>query len=549
MIVLKFGGSSVADAACMRQVAGLVKAALPKAPLVVLSAMGKTTNGLFDAAKAAEAGDLTLAMERQRTLMASHRQAATDLFDGSVPEVLDEALTDLFGELELLLRGVALLRELSPRSMDAIASLGERLSQHRLPDCRRLLRCSRPGHPHAVNRRPPHRLPLRHLRIHPALRHPLHPDYGPASARAQPNAACRAMNLTAPARSPLLGVERHRIKVIVAFALVYVFWGSTYLAIRITSAEGIPPLVMCAMRFLIAGPVMLLACSLFGRNIRITLHEAFRLAAIGVLLLVGGNGTLAWAEQYVPTGFAALIIAVTPIWFLVLETFVFGGDRISRRGIIGLVMGIIGIVILVWPRITHRESLGAMQLLGALSLLFSSLSWAVGSVLSRQWHMKVDPLVATGWQMLFASLVAFRPCPRHRTSPPRLVQPARSHGRALSCCVRLLGRIHRLRLAAQARAHAQGRHVRLREPHCRRDFRCDRAARTRRSFHARRNRRDHRCSRAGHHRQDSIPPEKKIMRPKAHPNSNPKSSNVKCSGGFQPAGRNNRSPARQCRES
>jgi len=128
MIVLKFGGSSVADAACMRQVAQLVKAALPKAPLVVLSAMGKTTNGLFEAAKAAEAGDLAGAMERQRALMAAHRKAAQDLFDDAVPEALDVALTDLFGELELLLRGVALLRELSPRSMDAIASLGERLS-------------------------------------------------------------------------------------------------------------------------------------------------------------------------------------------------------------------------------------------------------------------------------------------------------------------------------------------------------------------------------------------------------------------------------------
>lgn len=128
MIVLKFGGSSVADAACMRQVAGLVAAALPKAPLVVLSAMGKTTNGLFAAAKAAEAGDLAGAMERQRALMAAHRQTATELFAGAVPETLDVALTDLFGELELLLRGVALLRELSPRSMDAIASLGERLS-------------------------------------------------------------------------------------------------------------------------------------------------------------------------------------------------------------------------------------------------------------------------------------------------------------------------------------------------------------------------------------------------------------------------------------
>lgn len=128
MIVLKFGGSSVADAACMRQVAGLVKAALPQAPLVVLSAMGKTTNGLFDAAKAAEAGDLGGAMERQRKLMTHHRKAAEDLFAGAVPEALDADLTELFGELELLLRGVAMLRELSPRSMDAIASIGERLS-------------------------------------------------------------------------------------------------------------------------------------------------------------------------------------------------------------------------------------------------------------------------------------------------------------------------------------------------------------------------------------------------------------------------------------
>lgn len=128
MIVLKFGGSSVADATCMRQAAALVKAALPRSPLVVLSAMGKSTNGLFDAAKAAEAGDLTGALERQQSLMAFHRTAAAELFGGAVPEDLDAALTDLFGELEMLLRGVAMLRELSPRSMDAIASLGERLS-------------------------------------------------------------------------------------------------------------------------------------------------------------------------------------------------------------------------------------------------------------------------------------------------------------------------------------------------------------------------------------------------------------------------------------
>jgi len=158
------------------------------------------------------------------------------------------------------------------------------------------------------------------------------------------------------------------------------------------------------MRFLIAGPLMLAACGLFGRSIRISPQEALRLAAIGGLLLVGGNGGLAWAEQYVPTGFAALIIAVTPIWFLVLETFAFRGDRMSRRGLIGLAMGIVGIAILVWPKITHRDALGAMQLVGSISLLFSSMSWAIGSVFSRKWQMKVDPIVATSWEMIFAGL-------------------------------------------------------------------------------------------------------------------------------------------------
>ena len=132
---------------------------------------------------------------------------------------------------------------------------------------------------------------------------------------------------------------------IVAFALVYIFWGSTYLAIGITDDEHLPPAVMCAMRFLIAGPLMLAACAAMGRTVRIPANEALRLAIIGCLLLVGGNGGLAWAEQWVPSGYAALIVAVTPIWFLVLEIFVFRGDRLSRRGLLGLALGITGIAL------------------------------------------------------------------------------------------------------------------------------------------------------------------------------------------------------------
>ena len=198
--------------------------------------------------------------------------------------------------------------------------------------------------------------------------------------------------------------RHHRVQVIVAFALVYVFWGSTYLAIGITDDEHLPPSVMCAMRFLIAGPLMLAACAVMGRTIRVTANEAARLALIGCLLLVGGNGGLAWAEQWVPTGYAALIVAVTPIWFLVLEIFVFRGDRLSRRGLLGLALGITGIAVLFWPKFEHRGTLGIMQLLASTTLLFSSMSWAIGSVLSRKWQMKVDPFTATGWEMTFAAM-------------------------------------------------------------------------------------------------------------------------------------------------
>ncbi len=121
-IVLKFGGSSVADAACMRRVAALVQAALPEGPLVVLSAMGKTTDRLFEAARHAERGALDDALGSLARVHEHHTTAASDL--GIEASFLEPA----FQDLKLLLRGVALLRELSPRTLDAIASFGELLS-------------------------------------------------------------------------------------------------------------------------------------------------------------------------------------------------------------------------------------------------------------------------------------------------------------------------------------------------------------------------------------------------------------------------------------
>jgi aspartate kinase len=132
MIVMKFGGSSVADAACMREVAALVAGQLPGAPLVVLSATARTTDTLIEAARCAERGELEEALDRHRSLMARHRGIAADLFPEGLPEALDFALAELDAELDLRLRGVAMLGELSLRSLDAIASVGERLSSRLL---------------------------------------------------------------------------------------------------------------------------------------------------------------------------------------------------------------------------------------------------------------------------------------------------------------------------------------------------------------------------------------------------------------------------------
>lgn len=128
MLVMKFGGSSVATAEKMTHVAALARKAREKGALVVLSAMGKTTDALFASARTAQNGDLKGALAAKQAIFQEHHKQAELLFDGNTPPILEDALAEMGAELELLLRGVALLRELSPRSMDAIASLGERLS-------------------------------------------------------------------------------------------------------------------------------------------------------------------------------------------------------------------------------------------------------------------------------------------------------------------------------------------------------------------------------------------------------------------------------------
>src|ERR1700746_4092790 len=168
-----------------------------------------------------------------------------------------------------------------------------------------------------------------------------------------------------------------RFAVILAFGLVYLFWGSTYLAIDF-AIQTIPPALMCGVRFSIAGVIMLAVCAATGRKILYSPRQIALSAVVGLLLLMGGNLTLSYAELAVSSGLAALIVAITPLWFLVLDSLLLGDHHISRRGKAGLGLGMVGLFVLVWPQL-QAGTLGRRELWASISLILGSFSWALGS--------------------------------------------------------------------------------------------------------------------------------------------------------------------------
>jgi drug/metabolite transporter (DMT)-like permease len=124
------------------------------------------------------------------------------------------------------------------------------------------------------------------------------------------------------------------------------------------------------------------------------------------LLLMGGNLTLSYAELTVSSGLAALIIAITPLWFLVLDSLLLGDHHISGRGKTGLALGIVGLFVLVWPQL-QAGSMGHREFWASISLIFGSFTWALGSVLSKRWQSGMDVFSATGWQVVAAGVGNF----------------------------------------------------------------------------------------------------------------------------------------------
>ena len=188
------------------------------------------------------------------------------------------------------------------------------------------------------------------------------------------------------------------LNVWLALGTVYVVWGSTYLAIAI-AVETLPPFLYSGVRFTLAG-LLLAAWLAFRRvDLRVTRKELGGAAAVGMLMLAGGNGLVSIAERTVPSGVAALIVASIPLW-IVLYRMV-AGERVRRDLIAGVLLGLVGVAILVVPGGLN----GTIDPFGALLLFGATLSWALGTFLSPRLSTPRNALVSTAYQMLAGGVV------------------------------------------------------------------------------------------------------------------------------------------------
>ena len=191
-----------------------------------------------------------------------------------------------------------------------------------------------------------------------------------------------------------LGREQTTPLVWVGMGVLYIIWGSTYLAIRV-AIETVPPFLMASVRFLIAGGLLYLwSLRGSGAGERPGRRQWGAAAIVGGALLLGGNGGVVWAEQRVASGIVALLVATVPLWIAVIDRFVFG-QRLSWPALVGLALGLLGLGLLVGvPRSVP------IDMVGALVVVAAALSWAAGSLYSRGAPLPKRPVMATGMEML-----------------------------------------------------------------------------------------------------------------------------------------------------
>jgi drug/metabolite transporter (DMT)-like permease len=195
---------------------------------------------------------------------------------------------------------------------------------------------------------------------------------------------------------------RQRRLAYLAWGAVCIIWGTTYFGIRV-SLESMPPALMGGLRWTLAGT--LLAAYVAARGGTFPPRSRWgSIVLLGFLLLVLGNGGVVVAQQWVPSGLAAVMVASSPFWMAGVEAALRNGERLTRNAVIGLVIGFSGIVVLVWPDLTTSGG-DRLFVLGIVSLQIAALGWALGSAYSRRHGRTDDVLATTACQMLAGGLM------------------------------------------------------------------------------------------------------------------------------------------------
>ena len=189
----------------------------------------------------------------------------------------------------------------------------------------------------------------------------------------------------------------------VAFAIVCIVWGTTYLGIAV-AIETVPPLMLTGIRFAAAGAIMLLIARLRGETIPRDRSTLLQLAWVGFLMVGVGNLAVVWAEQHVPSGMAALLVATAPFWMAIIESFRKTGERVDLRGVIGMAIGFAGVAMLVTPKGSGGVWSSAL-LLGALVIQVGSIGWQLGSAHGKYKLKHVPLLSSSALQMLSGGLI------------------------------------------------------------------------------------------------------------------------------------------------
>jgi drug/metabolite transporter (DMT)-like permease len=193
------------------------------------------------------------------------------------------------------------------------------------------------------------------------------------------------------------------IKVIIAFAIVYIVWGSTYFFVQ-AAERDFPPFILGAFRFIVSGCLLMAWCAIKGYKLinRSQLKTSF---VVGNLLLFIGNGSIIWAEETLPSSLVAVLISAAPLWFVLFDSQNLKANLSNKFIITGIFTGLAGVLLLFSEKIFYdiSPSTGIIQIVALIAVVAGSVSWAVGSLYSK-YNSKGNTMVGAAWQMLFAGL-------------------------------------------------------------------------------------------------------------------------------------------------